>query len=53
MNVVEKMNFWGFRAIKLEVAAESERALITKREEIAAVLDPKSRTGFKLLVRFY
>ena len=47
MNVVEKMNFWGFRAIKLEVAAESERALITKREEIAAVLDPKSRRLLK------
>ena len=31
------------QTIKTEVAAESEKALITKREEIAAALDPKSK----------
>ena len=34
-------------AIKLEVAAERERALIAKREEIAAVLDTKGRRLLK------
>ena len=31
------------QTIKTQVAAESEKALITKREEIAAALDPKSK----------